>query len=125
MLANSEAVRRLKFAAERGNSDAQVDLGFLYLLGSHDLPQDRREAGQAFQESVASGERKGVGPSRQQRPEQPNRQMALNVDLVPVALLQRRSESPALLKLMIGEQSWACLVFLLAGINITQQETQS
>jgi hypothetical protein len=35
MPTNSETVPRLKLAAEQGNSDAQVDLGLLYLLGSH------------------------------------------------------------------------------------------
>jgi TPR repeat protein len=55
MTNHAEAVRRLRFAAKQGNSDAQVDLGFLYLVGSRGLPEDRREAYRLFRRALRRG----------------------------------------------------------------------
>lgn len=71
MPANSETVRSLKFAAERGNSDAQADLGFLYLLGSQGLPQDRREADKLFRRALRRGNERASGPLADNAPTSP------------------------------------------------------
>lgn len=71
MPTNSETLRRLKFAAERGSSDAQVDLGFLYLLGSHGLAQDRREADKLFRRALRRGNERAWGALADNAPRNP------------------------------------------------------
>ena len=71
MPTNSETVRRLEFAVERGDSDAHVDLGFLYLLGSDGLPQDRREADKLFRRALRRGNERAWGPLASNAPRNP------------------------------------------------------
>jgi TPR repeat protein len=68
---DAEAVRRLRFAAEQDNSDAQVDLGFLYLIGSRGLPEDRREAYKLFRRALRRGNEGAWGPLADNAPSNP------------------------------------------------------
>ena len=48
---NAEAVKCFRLAAERGNANAQQNLGFMYLEG-RDVPQDFVEATKWFASST-------------------------------------------------------------------------
>jgi len=68
---DADCVRRLKAAADKGDSDAMVDLGFLYLMGSHGLPKDRREADKFFRRALRRGNERAWDPLSTNAPSNP------------------------------------------------------
>jgi TPR repeat protein len=52
---DSEFVRIIKYSADRGNPDAQFELGLLYSTGSRGLPKDWPEARLLFMRAARRG----------------------------------------------------------------------
>jgi TPR repeat protein len=52
---DSEAVRLFKISADKGNADAQFELGLLYMFGSRGLPKDWPEAERLFKRAARQG----------------------------------------------------------------------
>jgi TPR repeat protein len=52
---DSEDVRLLKISADKGNADAQYELGLLYSGGNRGLPKDWPEAERLFRRAARQG----------------------------------------------------------------------